>query len=162
MNQKQEQDQKRVVELVETHLEAEGLQLDKVRLKTKDGHPAWAFTQGSAAVRVHLLPAPEDRPYNYFQVVSPVVVVPQEKREQLFKRLLELNADELWMCAFALRGDHVLITADRTTVDLDRSEVVEMIERVAQYSDKFDDELVNDFGGQRYTDKSGDKQSGDK
>ena len=153
MTEKQDNDRKRVVELVETHLTAEGLELEKIRLKTKDGHPAWAFTQGSAAVRVHLIPAPDDRPYNYFQVVAPVLVLPDEKKEELFENLLRLNADELWMCAFALRGDHVLITADRTSVDLDRSEVVEMIERVAAYADKFDDELVEKYGGKRYTDK---------
>ncbi len=57
------------------------------------------------------------------------------------------------MHAFAVRQDRVIITADRTTRDLDRSEVVEMIERVAAYADKFDDELVEEFGGTRYTDR---------
>ncbi len=48
---------------------------------------------------------------------------------------------------------------DRTTRDLDRSEVVEMIERVAAYADKFDDELVDQYGGTRYTDRPIGKES---
>jgi hypothetical protein len=153
MNEKQKQDRDRVVELVESHLKSEGLELDKVRKPSKDGHPYWAFAQGSAAVRVHLIPGPEERGINYFQVVSPVLIVPEQNRESLFQELLELNADQLWMCAFALRGDTVLLTADRTTVDLDKSEVIEMIERVAAYADRLDDELANKFGATRFADR---------
>ena len=153
MNEKQKKDQERIVELVENHLESEGLDLETVRKKSKDDHPYWAFAQGSAAVRIHLIAGPEERGINYFQVVSPVLVLPEENREALFQRLLELNADQLWMCGFAIRNDTVLLTADRTTVDLDRSEVVEMIERVAAYADKFDDELAEEFGVVRFSDR---------
>lgn len=162
MNEKQKQDRQRVVELVESHLKAEGLELEKLRKPSKDGHPYWAFAQGSAAVRIHLIPGPEDRGINYFQVVSPVLVLPEKNREGLFRELLELNADHLWMCAFALRGDTVLLTADRTTVDLDRSEVVEMIERVAAYADKFDDELAAKFNTKRFADRKVEKESSSK
>jgi len=154
MNEAQQKNQERVVKLVESHLESEGLNLETVRKKSNDGHPYWAFAQGSAAVRIHIIPGPEQRGVNYFQVVSPIIVLPEENKEALYRKLLELNGDQLWMCGFAVRNDTVLLTADRTTVDLDRSEVIEMIERVAAYADKFDDELSEEFGALRFSDKN--------
>ncbi|MDY0004141.1 MAG: YbjN domain-containing protein [Polyangia bacterium] len=152
-NEKKQSDLERIVELIESHLKEEGLVPADVLMKTSDGHPAWAFRQGSASVRIHLLPAEKESDHGYFQVVAPVIILPEEGREKIFERLLSLNADQLWSCAFAIRQDRVIITADRTTRDLDRSEVIEMIERVAAYADKFDDELVEEFGGTRYTDR---------
>ena len=149
----------RVESLVEEHLKEEGLDPAVVRMKTADGHPAWAFRQGSASVRIHVLGADADSDVAYFQVVAPVIILPEENREPVFHRLLTLNADQLWSCAFAVRQDRVILTADRTTRDLDKSEVVEMIERVAAYADKFDDELVEQFGGMRYTDRKTDQDS---
>lgn len=152
-NEKQQAELERVINLVEAHLKEEGLVPEDVKMKSADGHPAWAFRQGSASVRIHLLPGEKDSEHGYFQVVAPVIILPDEGRDRIFERLLSLNADQLWSCAFAIRQDRVIITADRTTRDLDRSEVVEMIERVAAYADKFDDELVEEFGGTRYTDR---------
>lgn len=152
-NDNQQADLARVVDLVETHLKEEGLVPEDVKMKTADGHPAWAFRQGSASVRIHLLPGDKEGDAGYFQVVAPVIILPEEGREKVYERLLSLNADQLWSCAFAIRQDRVIITADRTTRDLDRSEVIEMIERVAAYADKYDDELVEEFGGTRYTDR---------
>ena len=149
----------RVIALVEGHLNDEGLKPDEVKMKTADGHPAWAFRQGSASVRIHLLAGEKESGYGYFQVVAPVIILPEEGRDLIYERLLSLNADQLWSCAFAVRQDRVILTADRTTRDLDKSEVVEMIERVAAYADKFDDELVEEFGGIRYTDRSVEKES---
>jgi hypothetical protein len=147
------QELQRVTEMVEKHLRTEGLEPDSLRMKTADEHPAWAFRQGSASVRIHLIPPHEEGGSPYFQVVAPVLILPDGSREKIYEKLLSLNADQLWSCAFAIRQDRVLITADRTCRDLDPSEVIEMIERVAAYADKFDDELVDEFGGTRYTDR---------
>ena len=140
----------RVSHLVETHLQSEGLDLEQVRIRTRDGTPAWTFVQGSALVRVYLRPGAGD--LVYFQTVAPVVLVPEENREAFYQFLLSANADTLWSCAFAVRDGVALVTADRTTVDLDLSEVVEMVESVAGYADQFDDLLVDRFSAQRYTD----------
>jgi len=50
--------------------------------------------------------------------------------------------------AFALRGDTVLLQTERSTLDLDRSEVQDLIARVTQYADDLDDALVERFGGE--------------
>ena len=64
----------------------------------------------------------------------------------LYQHLLERNA-ELWGAAFALELDKVVLVAERSTLDLDRSEVADMIRRVTTYADDHDDTLVAKFGG---------------
>src|SRR5687768_18137054 len=44
--------------------------------------------------------------------------------------------------AFATEGDQVLLLAERSTLDLDRSEVLELIKRITTYADEHDDVLV--------------------
>ena len=67
-------------------------------------------------------------------------------RSALFAHLLDLNAG-LCGAAFATEGDQVLLVSERSTLDLDLSEVLELIERVTTYTDEHDDVLVARFGG---------------
>jgi hypothetical protein len=67
-------------------------------------------------------------------------------RAALFTHLLDLNAS-LCGVAFATDGDHVLLVTERSTLDLDRSEIVDLIARVTTYADEHDDVLVARFGG---------------
>jgi hypothetical protein len=67
-------------------------------------------------------------------------------RAALFAHLLALNAG-LCGVAFATDGDHVLLVSERSTLDLDDSEVRDAIERVTTYADEHDDALVARFGG---------------
>ena len=50
---------------------------------------------------------------------------------------------------FGLRGDTIVLIGQRTTRDLDRSEIYHLIETVSNDADRFDDELVKEFGGRR-------------
>ena len=45
-----------------------------------------------------------------------------------------------------------MLTADRSTSGLDRVEVEEMIRRIADYADQYDDALTLEFGGVRHSD----------
>ena len=45
------------------------------------------------------------------------------------------------------RGDRVLLVGERSTLDLDRSEVLDLIRRVTTNADDHDDVLVARFGG---------------
>ena len=64
----------------------------------------------------------------------------------LYAHLLELNAT-LCGAAFATQGDYVLLVSERSTLDLDASEVLDLIRRVTTYADEHDDVLVARFGG---------------
>ena len=65
------------------------------------------------------------------------------------RRLLELNASALTQAAFGLRGNEIVLTTDRSTAGLDPIEVDEMIRRVAEYADHYDDFLLVEMGGTR-------------
>ena len=52
----------------------------------------------------------------------------------------------------AVLVEDVVLSTDRDTTDIDRSEVQAMITMVGQYADHFDDELVAEFGGLRHSD----------
>ena len=54
--------------------------------------------------------------------------------------------------AFGLINDEIVLVAERSVRGLDRSEVEEMLLMVGHYADKYDDLLVDEFGGNRVCD----------
>ena len=133
--------------------------LDPATLLTKDstkdsGHGetqqvAWTLKRGSAAVLVMLLRRAD---VASLRVVSPTIVFDPAKKDVLFPRLLELNAEGMMGCAFALVGDKVVVVTERPIVDLSEAEVAHAIRLVAGVSDTYDDKLVAEFGGKRASD----------
>jgi len=137
-------------QMVEAVLAARGVDAAKSRIESAAG-PAWGLTQGSAELYIFLTSGQGD---NFIQVVSPVMRPTAEALAgaRFLRRLLELNANELTGAAFGLRGDEVVLSTDRSTSGLDRVEVEEMIRRVAEYADHYDDALTLEFGGTRHAD----------
>jgi hypothetical protein len=138
-------------QMVEDVLTGRGLDAEKAR-KEREGGLAWTLRQGSAEVQILLTPGHAEA--NNIQVTASVIRATRAALEgtALYRRLLELNAVALHQAAFGLRGDHVILTADRSTAGLDPVEVDEMIRRIADYADHYDDALVAEFGGQRSSD----------
>ena len=60
---------------------------------------------------------------------------------------VQLNCDAISGAAFAVRQNEVLLVSKRSVVDLDRSEVYDLIRRVQEYADEYDNKLVDEFGG---------------
>ena len=149
---RQESNLKACAQMVESVLAERGIDPDKSRIPSGAG-PAWGMTQGSAEVYIFLTSSEAGE--NFIQVVSPVMKPSDETMAgtAFMRKLLELNANELTGAAFGLRDDEVVLTCDRSTSGLDRVEVEEMIRRVAEYADRFDDELVQAFGGKRHCDR---------
>lgn len=105
---------------------------------------AWSIPKGSSVARVTLIHCSE---FTHIRVCATVITLdPEVDRAALYAHLLELNAG-LCGAAFATDGDHVLLVSERSTLDLDRSEVIELIRRVTTYADDHDDVLVARFGG---------------
>ena len=67
-------------------------------------------------------------------------------RGTLFSELLDHNA-QLCGAAFATDGDRVLLVSERTTLDLDKSEVRDLIDRVLGYVTQHAEVLVRRHGG---------------
>jgi hypothetical protein len=105
---------------------------------------AWRITQGSAVTRVTVV---HHSAFPHLRVAAVVMTLDARvDRLALFSHLLELNAS-LCGAAFATDGDHVVLVSERSTLDLDHSEVRDAIERVTRYADAHDDVLVARFGG---------------
>ena len=148
---RQEANLKSCEQMVESVLADRGLPADKCRIHSAAG-PAWGIAQGSAEVYIFLTASTTGE--NFIQVVSPVMRPSDEAMAApaFMKHLLALNANELTGAAFGLRDDEVVVTTDRSTTGLDRVEVEEMIRRVADYADRFDDDLTQRYGGTRHSD----------
>jgi hypothetical protein len=148
---RQETNLKACEQMVDAVLVARGLDANRHRIVSQGG-PAWGMTAGSAEIFIFLTSGTSGD--NFIQVIAPVMTPPQEElaKPKLLRKLLELNATELTGAAFALRGDEVVITTDRSTVGLDPIEVEEMIRRVSDYADHYDDALTEEFGGIRHAD----------
>ena len=105
---------------------------------------AWRIPKGSAVTRVTLINRAE---FTHLRVCAVVLTLdPAVDRPALYGHLLELNAT-LAGAAFAVDGDQVLLVSERSTLDLDRSEILDAIQRVTTMSDDHDNVLVARFGG---------------
>ncbi|MEM9491011.1 MAG: YbjN domain-containing protein [Myxococcota bacterium] len=110
-----------------------------------EGLCSWRVSKGSALVRISLVARNDDVRLRTVSIV--MNLNPSVDQKKLFRRLLTINASEVYGAAFALRGSRVLLVAERSTLDLDRSEVLGQITRVKTYADHYDDQLVDEFGG---------------
>ncbi|HEU4614609.1 MAG TPA: YbjN domain-containing protein [Kofleriaceae bacterium] len=132
------------VALVEAVLAELGHDAAAGRVDSGGALHAWQVRKGSALTRISLVARTE---FTHLRVCSIVMTVDGKvDRAALHAHLLELNAG-LCGAAFATDGDQVLLLAERSTLDLDRSEVRELIKRVTTYADDHDDVLVARFGG---------------
>ena len=105
---------------------------------------AWRIEKGPAAARVSLVARTE---FTHLRVAAIVMTVDDKvDRPALHAQLLDRNLD-LCGAAFATDRQHVLLVAERTTLDLDRSEIKDAILRVMTYADDFGEMLVGKLGG---------------
>jgi hypothetical protein len=133
------------VAMIEDVLIELGHFVNDCRIASPEARRAWRVRKGSAEVVITLI---ERDDYWHLRVVAAVMTLDDSvKRETLFSRVLELNSNEVHGAAFALRHPYLILLAERTTLDLDRSEVYDTINRVQNYADDWDDRLVAEYGG---------------
>jgi hypothetical protein len=119
--------------------------LNECRLDDPVAVRAWSVVKGSASIRIKLV---EAAGVAHIRLVSPLMTMDhQVDRPRLFQHLLELNGSTVCGAAFAIQGDEVLLVSERPTLDLDRSEVLDLLTRVQLYADAYDNQLVEQFGG---------------
>lgn len=132
------------VSLVEAVLVELGHPSPASRIEDRSALHSWEIPKGSSLTRITLIHRSE---FTHLRVCAVVMTLdPKVDRTSLFGHLLDLNAG-LCGAAFATDGDRVLLVGERSTLDLDRSEVFDLIKRVTTYSDEHDDVLVARFGG---------------
>lgn len=132
------------IALVEDVLAELGHPSPASKIRDQTALHAWRIPKGSAITRVTLIHRAE---FTHLRVCAIVMTLDgQVDRGALFAHLLELNA-RLCGAAFATEGDQVLLVSERSTLDLDRSEVLDVIRRTTSLADEHDDVLVAQFGG---------------
>jgi hypothetical protein len=143
-------DVKRAVEMVETTIRSLGVDPAAAKIPGDDKTHAYALRRGSARVVVAVSRVEGG---GVLRVLAPVVHAPEASKEAaVFRRLLELNAREISGAAFGLFGEEIVAVAERSTKDLDASEVDASIKNVGRVADRWDDALAKEFGLKRSTD----------
>lgn len=144
-------DVRRAVEMVETTIKALGVDPAAAKIPGDDKTHAYALRRGSARVVVAV--AKGEGGHGVLRVLAPVVRAPEASKEAaVFRRLLELNAREISGAAFGLFGDEIVAVSERSTKDLDPSEVEASVKNVGRVADRWDDALAKEFGLKRSTD----------
>ncbi len=135
------------ITMVEDVLIALGYFVNDCRTEEPEARRSWQIIKGSAHVSIRLLDRPD---HPHLRVASTVMRTPAGmdplRRASLHTELLARN---LALCGmgFAVDGDQVLLVTERSTLDLDRSEVLDLINRVQDHADLVDDALVAEYGG---------------
>jgi hypothetical protein len=135
----------RYAAMVQQVLASIGIEPDQSRLTVDSGY-GWNFRYGSAIIEVYIHHSEDG---SYFQVLSPIMHLPQAGLLPLYRRMLELNL-QLVNAALGVYHDAVYIFSERPLDGLDPVEVNSTISRVASYADDLDNKLVAEFGGRLY------------
>ncbi len=126
-----------------------GLDPRQNRLQTQEPNMmAWGLTRGSANIFISLTWGTRNQT---LQVFSPIITLNSQVNLNLYPTLLGLNAGaEMTGTAFAIRDNKVILKADRNARELSGSALAELIRRIGMLADKYDDLLVEQFGGSLY------------
>lgn len=106
----------------------------------------WNIILGSANIEILIA---ENEQGQTLQVVAPLLHLPQTGLLPFYRRLLELNMMTPGI-TFGVYGDVVFLYNERPLEGLDEIEVRDIIQRMALNADKYDNELVQEFGGRLY------------
>jgi hypothetical protein len=99
--------------------------------------------KGSAIVGINVL---EDHGVLLF--VAPVMAVPPDNREKLYRKLLEASFLTTSDAAFGIdaQRDEIAVRALRRLSGLDYEEFEDLLDTVGKVADDWDDALRNEFG----------------
>jgi hypothetical protein len=141
---KQEANLRSCIRMVEDALAALGKPLEDCRSESADDMPAWRVPIHPGHVDVYLGVAGDD---NVLRVVASIGTIRAGTDETaLFRRLLQLNVAEVKGVAFGLSGAEVVLVSERSTLDLDPSEVMDILRRAEQFSSHYARALAADVG----------------
>lgn len=127
--------------MVDTYLERFA-QRAGVELRPLDENGYTQTRKGSASIGVNVL---DD--HGVLLLIAPVMPVPKVRREELYRRLLELSFLTTADASFAIDAakDEVFVRALRRLSGLDYEEFEDLLETVGRVADDWDDVLRREF-----------------
>jgi hypothetical protein len=121
--------------LVEDCIKSFGLQPEDCRTQ-KQGQ--WDLRKGSAQVWIDVFLSRQNNDYGYLQIMSPIIKLPEARREEFYREMLELN-HSLYGVGFTVNKEWVYIKGIRELEGLSLEEAAAMLNRVGTYADEYDD-----------------------
>lgn len=114
------------------------------RVPSEEGRVVYGLQRGSAQLYLILSC---DEQSAWVQVISPILTLPEGKNQRAcYEELLRLNSKGLVNCFFGIEDDRIVIGSDRTALDLQLSELRDMVVCVSTFADEFDDPIAERFG----------------
>lgn len=132
-------DRARIAEYIQRFSELIG-----VPIAAPDADGFTQISRGSATVGINVV---DEK--GFLMLLAPIMDVPANNREALYRQLLELNYLATEDGAFAIdrQSGRVYVRALRPLESLDFDEFVDLLDTVARVADEWDDKLRAQFGG---------------
>jgi len=127
--------------LVESAIKTLGVKPEDCKGENKG---QWNLVRGSAKVWVDIFLSRDNSEYGYIQIMSPICDIPEDRKMEFYKELLEINHD-LYGVGFTKKNDIVYIRVIRELEGISESEILAMLRRVGTYADDYDDYLKNKY-----------------
>jgi hypothetical protein len=142
---KQEANLRSCIRMVEDALQSLGHPPDNSRTESEDDMPAWRVEAVGPGARVDVrLGIADDK--NVLRVTATVATLPSGDGElRILHKLLELNATEVKGVAFGLIGSDIVLVSERSTIDLDPSEVEDILRRTEKFAAHYAGVLAKDL-----------------
>lgn len=106
----------------------------------------WSLTYKGSTVWIDLFNFPDKPEKYYFQVMSPLLRVPDRNQEAFFKNVLEVN-HHLYGSWISIKNDWLYVMCLREADNLDKTEIDATLDRVAFYSADYHGKLAFKFEG---------------
>lgn len=122
-----------ITPLVEASLA--GLKLDPVKCRNeKPGQ--WSYSQQKSNVWIDVFAFDGNPDKFYIQVMSPLCLVPDKRREEFLLDILDINF-KLVGCGIAKRNEWLYVLNLRETANIDQSEIDATLDRVSFYCNDY-------------------------
>lgn len=108
---------------------------------------SWTLNKGSIQVWIDIWYIEREK-RSYFQVMSPIMKMPEKGVEELFRELLHIN-DRLFGVGFTIYKDTIWLKHIRETENLQESEILHTLNRVGNYADQYDDILKQKYDAEK-------------
>jgi hypothetical protein len=136
------EDLSRYYAMVELCLKALGLEPAAARGKEPG---EWAIIKGSARILIYVQYL-EKNGSSYFWVVSPITDIPEPRLLlKFYEEVLETN-HTLYGAAFTKSEKWIYLKSIRELKGIDEEEMFNIITRIANYADMYDDVLFSKYG----------------
>lgn len=108
----------------------------------------WNLQRKELVIWVDLwIPEKVDRPF--FQVMCPVMTLPEDQyREEFYRELLEIN-NSIFSVAFAMHKGYTYLKSVKEAAGLTAEDVKSTLHYCGYYADHYSDRLLRKYGGKK-------------